>query len=247
MTPLPPTPPPPPAAQPSMLPIVALVLGLVGLCLPFLACVAIPLGIVGIVSAVKNPAYGRLGFSIAAVVVPLLAIPIYAAIAIPNFIRFQARSKQAECKMNLKAAFNAEKAQFAEQNQYDPHSGKVGFAPERGNRYLYRFAPDGRLGKPGEAGDDVVGVAPDTQRYPEASPEALERAVAKYAGPLGVQGTCPDCSITIACAGNVDGDDAVDVWSISTASRVDSGGKPIPPGQPHHDYDDVTDAPNVDF
>jgi len=250
MTPLPPPPPPPQAPASSALPIVAMVLGLVGLCFPPLACVAVPLGIVGIVSALRNPAYGRLAFSIVAVVVPVLSIPIYAAIAIPNFIRYQARSKQTECKMNLKAALTAEKSAFAEYDKYDVHPAKVGFAPERGNRYLYRFDSQGRLARPGETGEDLVGIGPDTERHHDvsaASVEQLDRAVAQYAGPLGLEGTCPDCSITMACAGNVDGDAEVDVWSVSTKDRVASDGKPIPAGQLHHDYDDVTDRPNVDY
>lgn len=229
-----------------MLPIVALVLGLVGLCVPPLGCLALPLGLIGIVAAMKNPAYGRLPFSIVAVVVPTLSIPLYALIAVPNFIRFQARSKQGECRMNLRAALTGEKSYFGEFDRYDVHPAKIGFAPERSNRYLYRLDSEGRLGKPGEAGDDLVGIAADTQRYPDLVPTQLDRALAQYAGPLGLKGTCPDCSITMACAGNIDGDAEVDVWSVSTAERKDSAGKPIPAGELHHDYDDVTDSPNVD-
>ena len=45
-------------------------------------------------------------------------IGILAAIAIPNFIKFQARSKQSEAKSNSKAMFTAEKAFFAEKDRY---------------------------------------------------------------------------------------------------------------------------------
>jgi type IV pilus assembly protein PilA len=65
-------------------------------------------------------------------------IGILAAIAIPNFIKYQARSKQAEAKQALRAYFMAERHYFSEADQYTGDMGAVGFAPERGNRYAYK-------------------------------------------------------------------------------------------------------------
>ena len=64
-------------------------------------------------------------------------IGMLAALAIPNYIRFQARSKQSEVKANLKAAFTTERAYYQEHNTYTSCTMKIGFAPERGNRYRY--------------------------------------------------------------------------------------------------------------
>ncbi|WP_370644239.1 hypothetical protein [Myxococcus sp. RHSTA-1-4] len=63
-----------------------------------------------------------------------------AAIAIPNFIKFQARSKQSEAKSNLKGLFTSQKSYFQEKDRYSPIAGAIGFAPERGNRYTYWLA-----------------------------------------------------------------------------------------------------------
>ena len=206
------------------MPIVALVFTLLGFCLPPLLIVGV---IIGIVALIQNK--GSLAVAIVSVVLPVTAIPvigILAAIAIPNFIKFQARSKQSECKANLKSAFIAEKSYFAEHDAYDAHPSVVGFSPEKGNRYLYAFA-DG----------DGTSVGADTVKFKEISNEKLFDGIpAAVKAELGLHGKCPDCSITIACAGNVDNDPTVDVWTISTLDRPGS-----PPGTVTNVVDDIRD------
>ena len=77
------------------------------------------------------------GFTLIELMIVVAIIGILAAIAIPNFIKFQARSKQSEAKSNLKGAFTAQKSYFQEKDKYSPIAGVIGFAPERGNRYYY--------------------------------------------------------------------------------------------------------------
>src|SRR5512138_2962923 len=79
------------------------------------------------------------GFTLIELMIVVAIIGILAAIAIPNFIKFQARSKQSEAKANLKALYTAEKAYFQEKDTYDASVSKIGFAPERGNRYQYNL------------------------------------------------------------------------------------------------------------
>ncbi|WP_420806662.1 pilin [Hyalangium minutum] len=59
-----------------------------------------------------------------------------AAIAIPNFIRFQARARQSEVHGNLKALFTGLRTQ---QRRPPAVIRATGFAPERGNRYSYHL------------------------------------------------------------------------------------------------------------
>src|SRR5579862_3776917 len=77
------------------------------------------------------------GFTLIELMIVVAIIGILAAIAIPNFIKFQARSKQSEAKANMKAMFTAEKAFFQEKDRFSSLVGEVGFSPERNNRYAY--------------------------------------------------------------------------------------------------------------
>src|SRR5262244_4462693 len=85
------------------------------------------------------------GFTLIELMIVVAIIGILAAIAIPNFIKFQARSKQSEAKANLKAIFTAQKAFFQEKDRFSTLTGEVGFEPERNNRYAYYLANGGTL------------------------------------------------------------------------------------------------------
>lgn len=58
------------------------------------------------------------GFTLIELMIVVAIIGILAAIAIPNFIKFQCRSKQSEAKVNLKALYVAEEAYYSEFDQY---------------------------------------------------------------------------------------------------------------------------------
>lgn len=81
------------------------------------------------------------GFTLVELMIVVAIIGILSAIAIPNFIRFQARSKQSEAKTNLKAIFTGQKSRFADRDAYADLIGEIGFSPERGNRYSYDLGP----------------------------------------------------------------------------------------------------------
>jgi type II secretory pathway pseudopilin PulG len=186
---------------------------------------------------------GKSVWFILLIVLGVGAIPcigILAAIAVPNFIKFQARSKQAECKANLKALYIAEKSYFAEKDTYSPQVATVGFSPERGNRFAY-FVAEGPMQERGAAPNEAAtAVAVDVARYPSGAVRASDLPP-EFAGVrLGVIGKCPDCQVTVACAGNVDNDPELDVWSISSVERTAADGERIPAGQAYHDQDDLT-------
>jgi type IV pilus assembly protein PilA len=66
-------------------------------------------------------------------------ISILAAIAIPNFLRFQCKSKQAEVKAGLGALWTAEKTFLSEHNTYSTDLVDVSWEPEGSPLYLYGF------------------------------------------------------------------------------------------------------------
>src|SRR5688500_8075870 len=67
-------------------------------------------------------------------------IGILAAIAIPNFIKFQSRSKQSECKARLKAVYTAERSVFAEKDLYSENPSELGLMDDS-TRSVIVFGP----------------------------------------------------------------------------------------------------------
>jgi type II secretory pathway pseudopilin PulG len=214
-------------------------------CLPLL-----PVGLVlAIVSLVKSgdPAYAsRKVLAIVALALSLVAVPIagiLAAIAIPNFIKYQQRAKQSEARLLLKDAFNAEKSYFAEHDAFTSDVVALNFAPQAGNRYLYLFAAEGPVREAGAApAPGQVGVGPDTRRHPEADLKRYRAGLPPdLAQSLGVRGTCPECAVTVVAIGNIDNDDTLDVWSISSEDRVAADGTMVPAGVPMNHINDVVE------
>ncbi len=76
----------------------------------------------------------RKGFTLIELMIVVAIIGILAAIAIPNFLRFQAKSKQSEAKELLSTVYTAEQAYFAEQNTYGTLSN-AGFTPSATPKY----------------------------------------------------------------------------------------------------------------
>lgn len=87
-----------------------------------------------------------IGCVIAGGVVLCLIVPItgiLAAIAIPNFIRYQCKSKQSEAKSTLKSLYYAEQSFYAEHNFYSSDLKSINFQTNGTTHYLYGFAEAG--------------------------------------------------------------------------------------------------------
>ena len=222
-----------PSVKPATMPVVAAILAVLGFCFPPFFLVAMILAIISLAKGDEPAFAARKTMAIITLVVTPMAgfmyIPfagIVAAIAIPNFIKFQARSKQAECKTNLKAAYLAQEAYFAKNKQWGTTAEVIGFSPAN-TRYLYRIGPD----------SVVLPTMPNVVN-------GLALEVGYPAGlmdQVGSHGQCPDtCVLTMLCAGNVDNDPTVDVWSVSSQARVIKG-EPVAAGTPFNDRDDITE------
>jgi type IV pilus assembly protein PilA len=83
----------------------------------------------------------KTGFTLIELMIVVAIIGILAAIAIPNFLRFQAKAKQSEARVLLSGIYTAEVAYFAEQNEYSPDLVRaVGFAPSSTPKYYTHVA-----------------------------------------------------------------------------------------------------------
>lgn len=187
------------------------------------------------------PTPGRRGVSVIVIIllvlvgVCLTGAGVVVAIAVPNFLRFNVRAKQAEVRTNLKAAFTAERSFELEHERYSEVVDEVGFAPVTGNLYLYAFS--GRAAEPGSR----TFIAADPRRNPTMSLEVLERAAPPVLWEnVGLRGSCPKhCVLTVVAGANLDDDATIDVWSVSTKDRVIDD-VTVPAGTPFNDVDDVT-------
>ena len=84
---------------------------------------------------------GKKGFTLIELMIVVAIVGILAAIAIPNFLRFQAKSRQAEAKANLGAIYTALEAFRGEIKQAPPAFSAI----KRGGRKAYELARRGEV------------------------------------------------------------------------------------------------------
>lgn len=200
------------------------------------------------------------GFTLIELMIVVAIIGILAAIAIPNFLRFQARARQSEANSNLKTLFTGMRTL----SKRPPSEIRVpGFAPERGNRYSYhmndpctmaedRSELEVKLGSE----DDCVEV--DTFKFsgmprlftyvPPSGFTWSLRATGVLSTTPGLFGEGEAWEFLAYAAGDVDNDvsDRADTWMIASADgRLKAGcptadpEQPVAAGEPFNASNDV--------
>jgi type IV pilus assembly protein PilA len=92
-----------------------------------------------------NKIRSRKGFTLIELMIVVAIIAILAAIAIPNFLKFQAKSKQSEARTLLTGVYEAEMGFFATQNYFYPTASVIGFEPASQPKYYVNPANAGNI------------------------------------------------------------------------------------------------------
>jgi len=131
----------------------------------------------------------KLGFTLIELMIVVAIIGILASLAIPNFMKFLAKTKQAEAKANLGALYTCQISYFGEKSTYAGTARAfdlIGFDPRSPVVMRYAFIMDNAV---------IAGIHAPTNL------------------PSGLPSTA--ISFTAMAVGNIDNDDFLDVWGIN--------------------------------
>jgi len=139
------------------------------------------------------------GFTLIELMIVVAIIGILAAIAIPNFLRYQAQARQSEARTNLGGVFVAETSFFGENGRYSDFQ-EIGFAlAGTTNRYTYRAQRTAQAGTNVTSGAIQVIAAGIGSAANEGTPAAASTAT----------------GFTATAAANLDQDPTADQWHVN--------------------------------
>jgi type IV pilus assembly protein PilA len=143
------------------------------------------------------------GFTLIELMIVVAIIGILAAIAIPNFLTYQAKARQTEAKLALGAIFTAATTVMQAQNGSYVISNirDLGYLPTGTTKYNYWFPVSGAATL--VPGGSTVPAPCDTA--PSAAPASTPAA--------------STAAFTAAAKGQIDSDDTCDEWGIND-SRI---------------------------
>ena len=141
------------------------------------------------------------GFTLIELMIVVAIVGILAAVAIPQFLRYQVQARQAEARTNLAGIFVAELAYFGENSRFGSFSEIIYSLIGPSNRYTYRSGAAGAGGGPSTGSENIDlhsaalgAAAPENTLVPARN---------------GIFG------FTATATANLDNDATVDQWHVN--------------------------------
>ena len=146
---------------------------------------------------------GQQGFTLIELMIVVAIIGILAAIAIPNFLTYQARARQSEAKIGLGGIFTTAVSYFAEQNTWVAAGNALGYKPAGTSRYDLYYGGTG-------AGNKITSTAGGA-----AVPCNVDLTAAAAAGVSTGPPVATATGFTAGAIGQIDGDTSCDEWGMN--------------------------------
>ena len=147
------------------------------------------------------------GFTLIELMIVVAIIGILAAIAIPNFMRFQLKAKSSEGKVNIAAIRTAQESYLAEFGSYVPAPISPGEVPGAAKAPYENGAGEG-------LGFEQLGWSPEGRVFFQYAVQAVPVTGVAY---------------TISAAADIDGAGALQYWGyVKSAPDVDGGPGSLP-------------------
>ena len=157
-----------------------------------------------------KPFKGQKGFTLIELMIVVAIIGILAAIAIPNFVAYQAKSKQSEAKVSLGAIFTSAVAYQAESQNpqsYSPSTiSQIGWQPSGTPRYSFWYQ---------DGVNPATGAGTSVTRFNGSSAATTPCNVTTAPASAGFQVLASSAGFTAGANGNIDGDTSCDHWFIN--------------------------------
>jgi type IV pilus assembly protein PilA len=152
------------------------------------------------------------GFTLIELMIVVAIIGILAAIAIPNFLKFQAKSKTSEARTNLGAIFTGQTSYFGEANRYGDFTN-IGWGPTGTPKYHYTL-------NGAATGSTNINIGADSSAL--TAPTWTGNFNGATSGGVPINGTTPNLDLTTGnshytagAVGQIDNDPASDAWEIN--------------------------------
>lgn len=162
------------------------------------------------------------GFTLIELMIVVAIVGILAAIAIPNFLTYQARARQSEARVNLGAIFTSQTSFISDSpaNIYAVDFVELGWRPTGNTRYTYAI---------NGGGTPIV-----TPWTPAAGDNELTNSVGA-AVVAAATGTCtlaanaagPPPTFIAHAEGDIDSDASFDCWEIDQSRTLTNGNNDV--------------------